>query len=126
MHVIVINEYNKLFDVCAETPKRIGKAYQAEVPLMMQHSEWGEQFVMLAVFSFVGNIHFESFILADSVVFVGLINFGITYILFISNCERREHPSQSYGTPKKCNKILNIGCRTILYETFSYSFSILN
>ena len=93
---------------------------------MMQHSEWGEQFVMLAVFSFVGNIHFESFILADSVVFVGLINFGITYILFISNCERREHPSQSYGTPKKCNKILNIGCRTILYKTFFYSFSILN
>ena len=43
-----------------------------------------------------------------------------------NNCERREHPSQSYETPKKCNKILNIGCRTILYSTFSYSFSILN
>ena len=41
-------------------------------------------------------------------------------------CERREHPSQTYGTPKKCNKILNIGRRTILYKTFFYTFSILN
>ena len=40
--------------------------------------------------------------------------------------ERTEHPSQSYGTSKKRNKILNIGRRTILYETFFYSFSILN
>ena len=30
------------------------------------------------------------------------------------------------GTPKKRNKTLNIGRRTILYETFIYSFSILN
>ena len=42
------------------------------------------------------------------------------------HCERREHPSQSYGTPKKRKKILNIGRRTILYKTFFYSFSILN
>ena len=41
------------------------------------------------------------------------------------NCERRELPSQ-YGRPKKRNKIFNIGRRTILYKTFSYSFSILN
>ena len=45
---------------------------------------------------------------------------------FSRHCERRELPSQSYGTPKKRNKILNIGLRTILYKTFSYSFSILN
>ena len=42
------------------------------------------------------------------------------------NCKQREHPSQSYGTPKKRNKILNISHRTILYETFFYYFSILN
>ena len=30
------------------------------------------------------------------------------------NCERRELPSQSYGRPKKRNKILNIVRRTIL------------
>ena len=40
------------------------------------------------------------------------------------DCERRELLSQSYGTPKQRNKILNIGFRTILYETFP--FSILN
>ena len=55
----------------------------------------------------------------------------ITLLKFIAlkslgNCERREYPSQSYGTPKKCNKILNIGRKTILYITFFYSFSILN
>ena len=43
----------------------------------------------------------------------------------LDDCERRELPSQSYGTPKKRNKILNIGLRIILYKTFSYSFSIL-
>ena len=42
-----------------------------------------------------------------------------------SSCERRELPSQ-YGRPKKRNKIFNIGRRTILFKTFSYSFSILN
>ena len=42
-----------------------------------------------------------------------------------TDCERRELPSQ-YGRPKKRNKIFNIGRRTILYKTFSYSFSILN
>ena len=42
-------------------------------------------------------------------------------------CERREHSSQSYGTPKKRNKILNIGrIKRILYKTFFYYFSILN
>ena len=44
----------------------------------------------------------------------------------IFHCERRELPSQSYGTPKKRNKILNIDRRTILYKTFSYSLLILN
>ena len=48
------------------------------------------------------------------------------YIKRNNYCERRELPSQSYGTPKKRNKILNIGRKTILYKTFSYSFSILN
>ena len=47
------------------------------------------------------------------------------YILYTFYCERRELPSQ-YGRPKKRNKIFNIGRRTILYKTFSYSFSILN
>ena len=47
-------------------------------------------------------------------------------VIPIFNCERRQLPSQSYGRPKKRNKIFNIGRRTILYKTFSYSFSILN
>ena len=47
----------------------------------------------------------------------------IYYIFYY--CEQRELPSQ-YGRPKKRNKIFNIGRRTILYKTFSYSFSILN
>ena len=42
------------------------------------------------------------------------------------DCERRELPSQSYGTPKKGSKILNIFLRTTLYKKCSYSFSILN
>ena len=45
--------------------------------------------------------------------------------IFMYCCERRELPSQ-YGRPKKRNKIFNIGRRTVLYKTFSYSFSILN
>ena len=49
-----------------------------------------------------------------------------TIFVQVNNCERRELPSQSYGRPKNRNKILNIGRRTILYRTFSYSFSILN
>ena len=44
----------------------------------------------------------------------------------IHDCERTEHPSQSYGTPKKRNKIHNISHRTILCKTFFYSFSIMN
>ena len=41
--------------------------------------------------------------------------FVIIFIdIILLHCERREHPSQSYGTPKKRNKILNIGRRTIL------------
>ena len=48
---------------------------------------------------------------------------GLTKIIHC--CEGRELPSQ-YGRPKKRNKIFNIGRRTILYKTFSYSFSILN
>ena len=62
----------------------------------------------------------------------GILEVGWTYDEFYNDgnkriyCERRELPSQSYGTPKKRNKILNIGLRTILYKTFSYSFSILN
>ena len=54
----------------------------------------------------------------------------LKYFLFAGceeiNCERREHPSQSYGTLKKRNEILNIGRKTILYRPFFYSFSILN
>ena len=49
----------------------------------------------------------------------------LAFVIFIYNCERRELPSQ-YGRPKKRHKIFNIGRRTILYKTFSYSFSILN
>ena len=56
-------------------------------------------------------------------------NFGTQHGYLINyvtrcHCKRRELPSQSYGAPKKRNKILNIGLRTILYKTFP--FSILN
>ena len=44
------------------------------------------------------------------------------FVYSANYCERRDHPSQSYGTPKKRNKILNIGRRTILYRTFFYYF----
>ena len=46
----------------------------------------------------------------------------------LSYCERRELPSQSYGTPKKRNKIFNIGRRTILYKNiflFFFNFELI-
>ena len=60
------------------------------------------------------------------IVIKNQVHFLPSNCIYVSNCERREHPSQSYGTPKKRYKILNIGCRTILYRTFLNYFSILN